>query len=98
MNERARDLAVLLRGILGMLPGATSIGLHASEQWAFILITAGSDEAVDALGEALGLSCDNRIGRRRWWRRATSESDQGLLHIIVAGPPHKGWPPRDEAG
>jgi hypothetical protein len=96
MNARARDLAVLLRGILGALPGATSIGVHASERWAFVLITAASDEAVDTLGEALGLTCDVRIGKRRWWRRATAEGDQGLLQIVVAGPPHKGWPPRGD--
>ena len=58
MNTRAHDLTVLLRGILGTLPGATSIGLHASERWAFVLITAASDEAVVALGEALGLTND----------------------------------------
>jgi hypothetical protein len=93
MNARAHDLTVLLRGILGTLPGATSIGVHASERWAFVLITAASDEAVVALGEALGLACDVRIGKRRWWRRATSEGEQGMLHIVVAGPAHKGQPP-----
>ena len=98
MNARAHDLTVLLRGILGMLPGATSIGLHASERWALVLITAASDEAVIALSEALGLACDVRIGKRRWWRRATSEGEQGLLRIVVAGPPHKGLPPRGNAG
>ena len=98
MNERARDLAVLLRGFLGILPGATSIGLHASERWAFILITAVSDEAVADLGEALGLTCDVWIGKRTWWRRATSEDDEVLLHIVVAGPPHEGRPPRGDAG
>lgn len=98
MNTRAHDLAVLLRGILGALPGATSIGLHASERWAFVLITAASDEAVVALGEALGLACDVRSGKRWWWRCATSEGEQGMLHIVVAGPPHKGRPPRGEAG
>jgi len=56
-DEHARSrLAVLLHGVLGGLPGATSIGLHASERWAFVLITAASDEAVSALGEALGLA------------------------------------------
>lgn len=94
MNTRAHDLTVLLRGILGTLPGATSVGLHATDRWAFVLITAASDEAVVALGEALGLACDVQIGKRRWWRRATSEGDQGRLQIVVAGPPHKGWPPR----
>jgi hypothetical protein len=99
MNARAHDLTILLRGILGTLPGATSIGVHASERWAFVLITAASDEAVVALSEALGLACDVRLGKRRWWRRATSEGDQGMLHIVVAGPAHKGQPPPgDDAG
>jgi hypothetical protein len=93
MNARAHDLTVLLRGILGTLPGATSIGVHASKRWAFVLITATSDEAVVALSEALGLACDVRIGKRRWWRRATSEGEQGMLHIVVAGPAHKDQPP-----
>lgn len=98
MNERARDLAVLLRGFFGILPGATSIGLHASERWAFISITAVSDKAVADLGEALGLTCDVWIGERTWWRRATSEDRQRMLHIVVAGPPHEGRPPRGDAG
>ncbi|MBN1917458.1 MAG: hypothetical protein JW889_06075 [Verrucomicrobia bacterium] len=98
MNVRAHDLTVLLRAILGTLPGATSIGIHASEHWAFVLITVSSDEAVVALGEALGLACDVRIGKRRWWRRATSEAEQGRLQIVVAGPPHAGQPPRDGTG
>lgn len=95
MNTRAHDLAVLLRGVLGGLPGATSIGLHASERWAFVQITAASDEAVSALGEALGLACDVSSGPRRWWRRARSESEgeQGMLHMVVAGPAHEGPPP-----
>lgn len=97
MNVRAHDLTVLLRAILGTLPGATSIGLHASERWAFVLITAASDEAVVTLGEALGLACDVRIGKRRWWRRATSEGEQGMLQIVVAGPPHRGRPTGDGA-
>jgi hypothetical protein len=90
---------VVLRGILGTLPGATSLGVHASERWAFVLITAASDEAVIALGEELGLACDVRIGEQRWWRRATSEGEQGMLRIVVAGPAHKGQPPPgDDAG
>ena len=96
MNTRAHDLVVLLRGVLGALPGATSIGLHASERWAFVLITAASDEAVGALGEALGLACEVRSGKWRWWRRATSKSEQGMLHMVVAGPAHQGQPPPDD--
>lgn len=98
MNVRARDLAVLLRGFLGMMPGATSIGVHAFDRWTFVLITAASDEAVGALGEMLDLTCDVRIVKGSWWHRAASEGDQGLLYIVVAGPPHEGEPPRGGAG
>ena len=99
MNARAHDLTVLLRGILGTLPGARSISVHASARWVFVLITTTSDEAVGALGEALGLACDVRIGKRWWWRRAMAEGEQGLLRIVVAGPAHKGQaPPGDAAG
>jgi hypothetical protein len=96
MNERAFDLAVRLRDILGMLPGATTVGVQASKRWTFVLITAASDEAVDALSETLGLICEVWIGKRKWSRRATGEADQGLLQIVVAGPSHKGSPPRGD--
>lgn len=62
MNERARDLVVLLRGFFGVLPGASSIGLHASERWVLVMIVAASDEAVAALSETLGLTRDIWIG------------------------------------
>jgi hypothetical protein len=97
MNKRALDLAVRLRDILGMLPGATSVGVQGSERWAFVLITAASDKAVDALSEMLGLTCDVWIGKRKWSRRATAEADQGLVQIVVAGPSHKGSPPHGDA-
>jgi len=96
MNVRAHDLTVLLRAILRSLPGGTAMCIHGSERWALVLITASSDEAVLALGEDLGLECDLRIGKRRWWRRATAERDEGRLRIEVAGPPHRGRPPHDE--
>ena len=63
------------------------------------MITAASDEAVVALSEALELACDVRIGKQRWWCRATSEGEQGMLRLVVAGPAHKGQPPPgDDAG
>src|SRR5689334_10023215 len=70
LNARAHDLAVLLRGIDGTLPGARSVGVHASARWVFVVVTAAADEAVGALREGLGLACDVRIGERWWWRRA----------------------------
>ncbi len=97
MNARAHDLTVTLRAILATLPGAISIGLHASEAWAIVLITVSSDEAVIVLGEELGLGATEvTIAEGRWWRRATSERDQGALRIVVAGPHHKGPPPRED--
>src|SRR5262245_57392868 len=98
MNVRAHDLTVLLRALLRSLPGATSMYVHASEKWALVLITVSSDEAVLALSEDLELECDITIGKQRWWRRATSERDQGTLRVEVAGPPHQGRPPGDDAG
>jgi hypothetical protein len=95
MNARAHDLTVTLRAILGMLPGATSIGLHAGEAWAIVLITTSSDEAVIALSEDLGLG-EVEIGMRdgRWWRRASSERDHGRLRVVVTGPHHVSSPPQ----
>lgn len=89
MNERGRDLMGRARDLLGRLPGATSMNLIASERWALLLVSAGSDEAVVALSEAYGLTCDVWISTRAWWRRATGEAEQGLLQIVVAGPPHE---------
>jgi hypothetical protein len=97
MNTRAHDLTVTLRAILGMLPGATSIGLHAAEAWALVLITTSSDETVIALSEDLGLGeVEITIRDGRWWRRASSERDQGRLRVVVAGPHHVSAPPEDE--
>ncbi len=96
MNAQAYDLVVELRAILGTLPGATAIGLHASETWTIVLITTSSDEAVTALGEALGLgAAEVARGVGGWWRRATSERDRGALRVVVTGPHHVGLPPRD---
>jgi hypothetical protein len=62
MNACAYDLVVELRAIFGTLPGATSIGLHASERWTLVLITTSSDEAVTALGAELGLGATEIAG------------------------------------
>lgn len=87
-----------LRGFFGMLPGATSMSLTASERWVLLLVRAASDEAVVTLSEAFGLTCDVGIDTRVWWRRATGEDEQGLVQMIVAGPPHEDAPPPDDAG
>ena len=89
MNERGRDLMGLARDLFGRLPGATSINLIASERWALLLVRAASDEAVVALSETYELTCDVGIDTQKWWRRATGEAEQGLLQIVIAGPPHE---------
>lgn len=98
MNARAHDLVLTLRAILATLPGASAIGLHASERWALVWITADSDEAVSELGEALGLG-EPEITKtaERWWRRAAAERDGGALRVAVIGPRHRNPPPPDDA-
>jgi hypothetical protein len=99
MNTRADDLTVILRAILGTLPGATSISLYAVEAWAILLITTSTDEAVIALSEDLELGAvEFRTGDGRWWCRASSERDQGRLRVVVAGPHHMSPPPHDDDG
>ena len=97
MNVRAHDLTVTLRALLGMLPGATSLSVHGNERWALVLIMTSSDEAVIALSEDLELEEVNiGIEKGRWWRRASSERDQGRLRVVVAGPHHESAPPQGE--
>jgi hypothetical protein len=92
VNARAHDLVVTLRGILGMLPGATAISLHTFRAWTYILITASTDATVRALGHDLGLGAPEiRAAQRTWWLRAMSE--RGELRVEVAGPHHHGPPP-----
>jgi hypothetical protein len=89
MNERGRDLMGRARHLLGLLRGATSMSVTASERWALLVVRVASDEAVVALSEAYELTCDVGIDTQKWWRRATGEAEQGLLRIVVAGPPHE---------
>ncbi|HEY8244006.1 MAG TPA: hypothetical protein VII68_11135 [Casimicrobiaceae bacterium] len=93
MNERGRDIMAELRGFLDRFPGATSMNLAASERWALLLVRAGSDEAVVALSEMFGLTCEFGFDTQKWWRRATGEAERGQLRIVVAGPPHEDAPP-----
>ena len=55
MNTRGHDLVVVLRGIFGMLPGATALTVYAFRAWTYILIAVSTDTAVRALGRDLGL-------------------------------------------
>jgi hypothetical protein len=99
MNARAHDLVVTLLDILGGLAGASTLSVHALEAWVIVLISASSDEAVIALGKELGLGgTEVAIATDRWWRRASSESKQGAVRVVVAGPHHLGPPPPGDAG
>ncbi len=94
MNARARDLVAAQRGILGMLPGATGISVHAFTAWTYVLIAASTDAAVRALGQDLGLGAPEiRAARTTWWFRAMSEPEYGEVRVEVAGPHHQGPPP-----
>jgi hypothetical protein len=98
MNTRVRDLAVTLRGVLGMLPGATAITIHTFRAWTYILITASTDAAVRAISQDLGLGAPEiRRSRIIWWHRAMTvwEPGHGELRIEVAGPHHQGSPPAE---
>jgi hypothetical protein len=95
MNVRVHDLVVILRGILGMFPGATAISFHGvTASWTYILITASTDATVRALGRDLGLGAPEiRTDDKTWWLRAMSESARGDLRVEVYGPHHPGPPP-----
>jgi hypothetical protein len=96
MNARAVQIIGALRALLGTLPGATSVGLHAMETWTLLLITAASDEAVSVLGASLELGpVELRRNDTRWWYCATAEYECGALRVSVNGPPHTGTPPKD---
>ena len=94
MNARAHDLVVVLRGIFGMLPGATAITVHIFSAWTYILIAVSTDTAVRALGHDLGLEAPEiRAAEHRWWLRAMSEPGNGAVRVEVVGPHHHGPPP-----
>ena len=100
MNARAFELVDALLAILTTLPGASALHVDASERWAFVAITAESDEAVRALGTKLGLGAPAVRGTARlWWCYATAERHHGALHIevTVLGPRHRTPPPPDAA-
>lgn len=97
MNERARDLAVVLRGVLGMLPGATAIGLHAAGASAYLLVLTSTNAAVQTLGHDLALAAPElRCTQAAWWLRARSEAafGQGALSVEVVGPHRRPAPSR----
>lgn len=98
MNARASELVVTLRALLGTLPGANAMSLHASKIWTLVVITAESDEAVRALGATLGLGAPQiRKTAEHWWLRAAAERDLGALRVTVLGPRHRNPPPPDDA-
>jgi hypothetical protein len=94
VNQRANDLVVTLRGVLGILPGATAISFHAFSAWTYLLISASTDAAVRALSHDLGLGAPVvRPAGTVWWFRAMSESGHGEVCVEVAGPHYPRRPP-----
>ena len=94
----ARDLVVILRGLLGGLPGVTTMGFQTFNSWLVVVITASSDEALLALGEKLELRIEVRTAKNRWWRSAVATSAQDRYRVAVSGPRHTGPPPGDDGG
>ena len=95
----ADDLVVILRGLLGGLPGVTAMGFQTFNSWLVVVITVSSDEALIALGERLELSrSEVRVTKNQWWRSATSTSEQDMYRVAVSGPRHAGSPPGDDDG
>jgi len=95
VNQRCRDLAILLDGQRAALgPGTRSISINALLSWDLIRIGMATDEQLRVLAEDLELTqaATERRGRT-WWRTATARSE-GLV-VVAAGPYHTGSPPPD---
>lgn len=87
MNVRVRDLVVVLRGMLGMLPGANAIGIHTVGSRAYLLIMTSTNAAVHMLGHDLDLGAPElNLTPAAWWLCAHSETDE--LSVDLIGPHH----------
>jgi hypothetical protein len=93
VNQRALDLAVLLRGVLASLgPCACSVSITVVSSWTLIRASVSNDNALRALAEDLGLDQARTERRGRlWWRQASSQGD-GMV-VVAAGPYQEVDPP-----
>ena len=99
MKERARDLGVIMRGVLGSVgPGACGVGVYAPLPTRTVIrITAATDDAFAAIAadyefEVLITEARGRL----WWRQASSR--EGELSVVVVGPYHHPGPLSRRAG
>lgn len=87
MNQRARDLALVLRGQLAALgPGVRSIGVQEIAAWSLVKIGAADADTLRLLAVDLELNQARTDARGVWWRRALPM--QG--GIVVSAGLHRG--------
>jgi hypothetical protein len=87
VNQRARDLGVIMEGALRSVgPGARGLSVYeplASQM--VIRVTAATDDELAVIAvnyelEVLGTESRGNM----WWRQASSR--EGRLHIVAVGP------------
>lgn len=89
MNQRARDLGVIMDGALRSVgPGACGLGVYEPlPSRRVVRITAATDDelAVIAVDYELEVLVTESRGSL-WWRQASSR--EGALHVVAVGPYH----------
>ena len=82
MNQRAHDLAVVVRGVLRSLgPGARSLSIDETLTWVIIRLGLATDEHLRVIAEDFGLE-QAKIERRGrlWWRSVATR--QGGIWMV----------------
>jgi hypothetical protein len=84
VNQRARDLALVLRGQLADLgPGTCSVSVREIASWAFVRIGMASADTARVLASDLGLEQARTASRGVWWRLALP-TESGIV-VVQAG-------------
>jgi hypothetical protein len=96
VNQRARDLVVVMAGQLAWLgPDVRSLSVVVMLSWTTIRVGVANDERLREVAEDLGLTQATTQRRGRvWWRQAEARGE-GVV-MIAAGPHHEGEPPANE--
>ena len=94
MNQRARDLGVIMEGALSSVgPGARGLGVYKLLAPRLVVrITAATDDVLAAIAvdyelEVLGTESRGNL----WWHKASSR--EGELLVVAVGPYHYPGPP-----
>lgn len=96
MNQRARDLAVVLRGVLtNVSPGVRSLSVSETLSWVMVRIGLATDEHLRVVAEEYGLVQARTERRGKLWWRSVASRKEGLW-MVAAGPYHQGEPPPGE--